>query len=155
MRLVAIVLLIFTSLLFAETQESVYYRAMKAEEAGDVSAALAAFEEAVQIPGPYTEEIREIIDSYYKALGPTTEKKIPWSLRFLGDIGFYGKSGFTFARDKGIRYHGLPEGADSSFFLVNELIDGFLNNITGEYSTPQVYFVSEKDAEEYNEILAE
>ena len=90
MRLVAIVLLIFTSLLFAETQESVYYRAMKAEEAGDVSAALAAFEEAVQIPGPYTEEIREIIDSYYKALGPTTEKKIPWSLRFLGDIGFYG-----------------------------------------------------------------
>ena len=80
----------FSSLLYAETQESVYFRAMKAEEAGDVSAALAAFEEAVQIPGPYTEEIREIIDDYYKALDTVEEKKNPWSLRFLGDIGFYG-----------------------------------------------------------------
>ena len=79
----------FSSLLYAETQESVYYRAMKAEEAGDVSAALAAFEEAVQIPGPYTEELREIIDEYYKALGETP-KKNPWSFRFLGDLGFYG-----------------------------------------------------------------
>ena len=90
MRFIAIVLLLLTSLLFAETQESVYYRAMKAEEAGDVSAALAAFEEAVQIPGPYTEEIREIINEYYKALGTTSDAKSPWSLRFLGDLGFYG-----------------------------------------------------------------
>ena len=90
MRFVAVVLLLLTSLLYAETQESVYYRAMKAEEAGNVSAALAAFEEAVQIPGPYTEEIREIINEYYKALGTTTDAKSPWSLRFLGDIGFYG-----------------------------------------------------------------
>ena len=90
MRFVAVVLLLLTSLLFAETQESVYFRAMKAEEAGDVTAALAAFEEAVQIPGPYTEEIREIIDDYYKALDTVEEKKNPWSLRFLGDIGFYG-----------------------------------------------------------------
>ena len=65
MRFIAIVLLLMTSLLYAETQEDVYYRARKAEEAGDVSTALAAFEEAVLIPGPYTEEIREIIDEYY------------------------------------------------------------------------------------------
>ena len=90
MRFVAVVLLLLTSLLYAETQESVYFRAMKAEEAGDVTAALAAFEEAVEIPGPYTEEIREIIDDYYKALDTVEEKKNPWSLRFLGDIGFYG-----------------------------------------------------------------
>ena len=36
---------------------------------------------------------------------------------FEGNIGFYGKSGFTYARDFGIRYHDLPEGADDSFFL--------------------------------------
>jgi hypothetical protein len=89
MRFVAIVLLMFSSLLFAETQESVYYRAMKAEEAGDVSAALAAFEEAVEIPGPYTQEIREIINEYNKALGTTAVTKSPWSFRFLGDLGFY------------------------------------------------------------------
>lgn len=90
MRLVAVALLLLSSLLFAETQESVYFRALKAEESGDVAAALAAFEEAAQIPGPYTQEIREIIDEYYDALGVATEEKNPWSFRFLGDLGFYG-----------------------------------------------------------------
>ena len=90
MRSAVVALLLFVSVLFAESQEAVYYRAMKAEEAGDVSTALAAFEEAVQIPGPYTEEIREIIEEYYKALGSTAEQKHPWSFRFLGDLGFYG-----------------------------------------------------------------
>ena len=39
------------------------------------------------------------------------------ALCFEGNIDFYGKSGFSFARDFGIRYHGLPKGEDSSFFL--------------------------------------
>ena len=34
------------------------------------------------------------------------------ALCFEGNIGFYGKSGFTFASRYGIRYHGLPEGAE-------------------------------------------
>ncbi|MBQ7025229.1 MAG: N-acetyltransferase, partial [Peptococcaceae bacterium] len=48
---------------------------------------------------------------------------------FEGNINFYGKSGFTFARELGIRYHGLPEGADDSFFLCKELIPGYLDGI--------------------------
>ena len=39
------------------------------------------------------------------------------ALCFEGNIDFYGKSGFTFASEFGIRYHGLPEGEDASFFL--------------------------------------
>ena len=62
---------------------------------------------------------------------------------FEGNINFYGKSGFTFAREFGLRYHGLPEGADASFFLCKELIPGYLNSITGEYATPKGYFVFE------------
>lgn len=69
---------------------------------------------------------------------------------FEGNIDFYGKSGFTFGREYGIRYHGLPEGADDSFFLCKELIPGYLNGITGEYATPQGYFVDENDAEEFD-----
>ena len=69
---------------------------------------------------------------------------------FEGNINFYGKSGFTFASEKGIRYHGLPEGADSSFFLCKELKNGYLDGITGEYSTPQGYFVDEEKAEEFD-----
>lgn len=69
---------------------------------------------------------------------------------FEGNIDFYGKSGFTYASKYKIRYHGLPEGADSSFFLCKELIKGYLNGITGEYSTPSGYFVDEKLAEEFD-----
>lgn len=67
-----------------------------------------------------------------------------------GNIDFYGKSGFTYASKFGIRYHGLPEGADSSFFLCKELVQGYLNNLTGEYSTPSGYFVDESKAEEFD-----
>jgi predicted N-acetyltransferase YhbS len=69
---------------------------------------------------------------------------------FEGNIDFYGKSGFTFASKFGIRYHGLPEGADASFFLCKELIPGYLTGITGEYATPKGYFVDEKQAEEFD-----
>lgn len=69
---------------------------------------------------------------------------------FEGNIDFYGKSGFTYASGFGIRYHGLPEGEDSSFFLCKELIPGYLNGITGEYSTPQVYLVNRDEAEEFD-----
>ena len=69
---------------------------------------------------------------------------------FEGNIDFYGKSGFTFAGSFGIRYHGLPEGEDASFFLCKELIPGYLNGITGEYATPQGYFVDEAKAEEFD-----
>lgn len=69
---------------------------------------------------------------------------------FEGNIDFYGKSGFTYASEYGIRYHGLPEGEDASFFLCKELIPAYLDGITGEYSTPQGYFVDEKDAAEFD-----
>ncbi|MBR5486153.1 MAG: N-acetyltransferase [Oscillospiraceae bacterium] len=72
---------------------------------------------------------------------------------FEGNIAFYGKSGFTYASEYGIRYHGLPEGADASFFLCKELTEGYLDGITGEYKTPQGYFVDEKDAEEFDKAF--
>lgn len=69
---------------------------------------------------------------------------------FEGNIDFYGKSGFTLASDFGIRYHGLPEGADASFFLCKELRRGYLNGLAGEYATPKVYFVDESKADEFD-----
>ena len=69
---------------------------------------------------------------------------------FEGNIGFYGKSGFTYARNFSLRYHGLPAGEDDSFFLCKELIPGYLDGVTGEYATPQGYLVDEKEAEEFD-----
>lgn len=72
------------------------------------------------------------------------------ALCFEGNIDFYGKSGFTYASEYGIRYHGLPEGADASFFLCKELIPGYLDGVTGEYASPQGYMVDEAAAEEFD-----
>ena len=69
---------------------------------------------------------------------------------FEGNIGFYGKSGFDYAGKFGIRYHDLPEDADASFFLCKELIPGYLDGITGVYQTPQGYYVSDEDVEEFD-----
>ena len=72
------------------------------------------------------------------------------ALCFEGNIRFYGKCGFGYARDMGIRYKGLPEGADDSFFLCKELIPGYLDGITGEYGPPEGYFVDEAACEEFD-----
>ena len=69
---------------------------------------------------------------------------------FEGNIDFYGKCGFTYAREFGIRYHDLPEGSDDSFFLCKELIPGYLDGITGVYQTPQGYYVDDSDVEEFD-----
>ncbi len=72
---------------------------------------------------------------------------------FEGNIDFYGKSGFAYASKFGIRYHGLPEGADASFFLCKELKKGYLDGVTGEYATPEIYFVDENEAEEFDKTF--
>ncbi len=69
---------------------------------------------------------------------------------FEGNIGFYGHSGFTYARSFGIRYPDLPEGADDSFFLCRELIGGYLDDVTGVYRTPQGYYVDDADVEAFD-----
>ena len=77
------------------------------------------------------------------------------ALCFEGNILFYGKSGFTCASDFGIRYHGLPEGADASFFLCRELIPGFLDGVTGVYGPPEGYYVCEQEPEAFEAFEAQ
>ena len=72
---------------------------------------------------------------------------------FEGNIGFYGHSGFAYARSFGIRYHDLPEGADDSFFLCKELIPGYLDDVTGVYQTPHGYYVDDADVEEFDKAF--
>ncbi|MCR5653369.1 MAG: N-acetyltransferase [Ruminococcus sp.] len=69
---------------------------------------------------------------------------------FEGNIDFYGKSGFDYASKFDIRYHDLPEDADSSFFLCKELISGYLDDVSGVYQTPQGYYVDDADVEKFD-----
>ncbi len=76
------------------------------------------------------------------------------ALCFEGNIGFYGKSGFDYAKNFGLRYHGLPEDADASFFLCKELLIGYLDGVTGVYAPPAGYFVDEQEAEDFDRQFA-
>ncbi|MBR4762309.1 MAG: N-acetyltransferase [Clostridia bacterium] len=69
---------------------------------------------------------------------------------FEGNIAFYGKCGFDYASKFGIRYHGLPEDADSSFFLCKELKPGYLADVTGVYQTPEGYYVDDGDVQRFD-----
>ena len=72
---------------------------------------------------------------------------------FEGNINFYGKSGFDYARKFGIRYHDMPADADQSFFLCRELVTGYLDGVTGVYQTPKGYYVSNDDVEEFDKAF--
>ncbi len=69
---------------------------------------------------------------------------------FEGNLAFYGSCGCVPASDYGIRYHGMPEGENASFFLCRLLRDGWLDGISGEYSVPEVYFVADEDVEAFD-----
>lgn len=66
------------------------------------------------------------------------------ALAITGNIGFYGKLGFVVSKTKGIRYQDDP---DADYFLIKELTEGFLDNISGTYKDPDGYFVDDKDVE--------
>lgn len=83
----------------------------------------------------------------------TLERAKEFGLKALcveGNINFYGKSGFDYASRFGIRYRGLPEGADASFFLCRELEAGVLRGVSGEYAPPECYLVDEQQAEAFD-----
>ena len=95
MRLFATILLFFMTLAIAESQEDLYYKALKAEESGNIGEALKFFEAALVEPGPYTAEIQEIVNEYRDALGmpekDSSESKASsaWEFHSSGKVGFY------------------------------------------------------------------
>lgn len=67
-----------------------------------------------------------------------------------GNIDFYGKCGFVCGESMGLRYRDVPEGESAPFFLCRELIDGYLDGVTGVYGPPEGYFVDEAACEEFD-----
>lgn len=148
LRFICLMVMMFVTALLAETQEEAYYRAMKAEEAGDIPAALQAFEEAAVLPGPYTEEIQEIIRDYKAALGTSTENELdsasgkpvmsPWEFHVAGELGLYGMHYKETGMDEGEKggdiflnvnpYLDYEAGSWSHTFAFLAQGDYFLNN---------------------------
>ena len=144
-RLFGLIMLVLATALYAETQEEAYYRAMKLEEAGDITAALKAFEDAAALPGEYTEEIKGIIRDYNAALGlsdsgiSSAENEVnPWEFHVAGEIGLYGmhykETGLEDAEKGGDLflnvnpYFDYISGTWSHTFAASVQGDYFLNN---------------------------
>ena len=74
---------------------------------------------------------------------------------FEGNIMFYGKSGFDYAKKFNIRYNDLDINENTDFFLCKELKTGFLKNANGKYITPTIYYVDKNDVEEFDKKFPE
>lgn len=80
------------------------------------------------------------------ALGLAREMGVG-ALLIEGNLDFYGRAGFSVAKKQGIVYADDP---DADYFLVKELIPGFLQGVGGSYHDPAVYFVDEGEAEAFD-----
>jgi hypothetical protein len=112
---IATAILLLSSYLFAESQEAVYYEALKAEEQGQVSKSIELFERAASIDGPYTDEIKGILEEYYQALGMD---KSSLNFRLRGDFSIHG----IHYEEKG-GYEDVKENGAESFFGVSLFAD--------------------------------
>ena len=72
------------------------------------------------------------------------------ALAITGNINFYKKSGFVIAKNKGVRY---ADDLDAEYFLIKELQNGFLENISGTYKDPDGYFVDEEEVENFDKTF--
>ncbi len=85
------------------------------------------------------------------ALGKAREIGVGF-LCMEGNIDFYKHAGFGLASEFNIHYHDIPDDADASFFLTQELIPGWLmaNGITeATYCPPRGYFVADENPEAF------
>lgn len=69
------------------------------------------------------------------------------AIAITGNIDFYGKSGFVVAKTKGIIYEEDPH---AEYFLIKELIPGFLDQLSGTFKEPDGYFVDEELVDEFD-----
>ncbi|MCQ2478877.1 MAG: N-acetyltransferase [Clostridia bacterium] len=73
------------------------------------------------------------------------------AVMFEGNINFYKHCGVTFASDFCVKYHGVPDGEDCSFFLCKQLKEGYLSTaVGGVYQTPAAYFVDPAAVEAFD-----
>ena len=77
-------------------------------------------------------------------------------LAIEGNIDFYGKSGFVVASTKGLRYAEAEPGDDVvPYYLLKELIPGFMDGITGINVVPRGYLVAEENPKDFEAFDAQ
>lgn len=128
----------------AETQDSLFERALDAESSGDVTATIDLLERAAACKGPYDAEIHNILNSYYEALGVDTSSS-GFDKNFVAKLegGGYGYNeygdtagaselsaetylllggGFTYRTESGLEHSVMVSLASDLFFREKETV---------------------------------
>lgn len=71
-------------------------------------------------------------------------------LAISGKPAYYNRFGFVDGQSKGIYYGDVPRDKPTPFFMVKELIPGYLDGVVGTYHDPEGYFVNPIDVEEFD-----
>ena len=72
------------------------------------------------------------------------------AVAITGDPGYYHRFGFVRGSEFGIRYGGVPDGADAPFFLIKELQKGFLQGGTGVFHDPDGYVTDDAEVDSFD-----
>ena len=72
-----------------------------------------------------------------------------------GNINFYRHVGFDLASKLNIHYHCEPKDSEVPYFLAQELIPCYLNEIEATYTPSKGYFVAEENPEDFAKYEAE
>ena len=72
------------------------------------------------------------------------------AVAITGNPRYYHRFGFRDARSMGIYYGDIPRSKETPFFMIKELIPGYLAGIVGTYTDPPGYLVPEDEVEAFD-----
>lgn len=72
------------------------------------------------------------------------------AVAITGNPEYYKRFGFVSGHSMGIYYGETPRTEEVPFFLVRELIPGYLKDVSGTYFDPAGYQVSQQDVDEFD-----
>lgn len=78
-------------------------------------------------------------------------ERLGWgAVAITGDPDYYHRFGFVSGTVMGVCYDGIPPTEEAPFFMVKELKEGFLRDVTGVYRDPEGYFVEDADVDAFD-----
>ncbi|MDO5690308.1 MAG: N-acetyltransferase [Tissierellia bacterium] len=72
------------------------------------------------------------------------------AVAITGNPDYYQRFGFVSGSSMGIHHSAVPREEEAPFFMIKELTEGYLENITGTYKDPAGYQTDELDVDSFD-----
>lgn len=73
------------------------------------------------------------------------------AIAITGDPAYYKRFGFVSGSSVNVYYAQMPRNEEAAFFMVKELIPGYLRGVIGTYFNPEGYLVDNTDVDIFDE----